>query len=196
MARSPARVEVFSDGVLAIVMTLLVFEIKIPTLSHTLSPREAWDALQLLVPRFGSFILSFAYVAVFWVNHHHFFDLVVEVRPGLLWLNHLLLLFICVVPFPTALIGAYPANPVALAFFAVILIGAGLAFTVMWHYAFRRGLMSPSLREETARDAVRHGLLGPPLYAIAAAGAFAAPWIAWSCRSHGVGEVSPLSGWD
>ena len=173
------RLEAFSDGVLAIVSTLLVLELKIPILQDVFSRQEAWNALHLLLPKFGSFILSFTYIAVFWVNHHHFFDLIVDVNPGLLWLNNLLLLFLCFIPFPTGFIGEYPANPVALGLFAVILMGAGLVFTWMWDYAYRRGLMKPSVRREAAQEAVRKGLLGPPLYGAAAAGAFVAPWIAW-----------------
>ncbi len=179
MPRSPGRVEAFSDGVLAIVITLLVLELKVPVLQDALSRGEAVDALRLLSPKFGSFLLSFAYVAVFWVNHHHFFDLVVEVSPGLLWLNNLLLLFLCVIPFPTAFIGDYPANPVALVCFAAVLMSAGLVFTLMWAYAHRRNLLDASVRAEAARDAVRRGLLGPPLYAVAGAAAFVAPWVAW-----------------
>ena len=177
---SKGRVEAFSDGVLAIVITLLVLEIKIPILQDAFSRHEAWDALRLLLPKFGSFILSFGYVAVFWVNHHHFFDLIVDVRPGLVWLNNLLLLLLCFIPFPTGFIGEYPSNPVALALFAMVLMGAGLVFTVMWQYAYRRRLMNPSVRKEAAKDAVRRGMLGPPLYAVAAIGAFVAPWVAWT----------------
>ena len=178
--RSPARVEAFSDGVLAIVITLLVLELHVPHLFNAVSGREAWEALRLLTPKFASFLLSFAYVAVFWVNHHHFFDLVEDASPGLVWLNNLLLLFLCFVPFPTAFIGEYPANPAALALFALVLMGAGLAFTAMWRYAARRGLLVPSARSGLAKEAVSRGLLGPPLYALAAGGAFAAPWIAWA----------------
>lgn len=185
MKRNPGsgRVEAFSDGVLAIVITLLVLEIKTPHLKDALSQREALETLRLLIPKFGSFVLSFAYVAVFWVNHHHFFDLIVDTDSGLVWLNNLLLFFLCFVPFPTGFIGEYPANPVALALFALVLMSAGVVFTVMWHYAYRRGLMDPSVSKETVKGAVRRGILGPPLYAIAAAGAFAAPWIAWAVFS-------------
>ena len=177
--RSPGRVEAFSDGVLAIVITLLVLEIKIPHLQDVRSGHEAWESLRLLIPKFSSFVLSFAYVAVFWVNQHHFFDLIVEVSPGLVWLNNLLLLFLCFVPFPTGFIGEYPSNPVALALFAVILMGAGLVFTIMWPYAYHHGLMNASVRNEVVKGVVWRGMLGPPLYAIAAIGAFVAPWWSW-----------------
>ena len=180
MANTPARVEAFSDGVLAIVITLLVLDLKVPHLHDALSRGEALEALRALLPKFGSFLLSFVYVAVFWVNHHHFFDLIVEVSPGLLWLNNLFLLCLCIIPFPTGFIGEYPANPVALTCFAMILLSAGLVFTLMWRYAYRRGLMRPSMRKAAAQEAVRSGLFGPPLYAVAAATAFVAPGLTWA----------------
>ena len=180
MPNSPNRVEAFTDGVLAIVITLLVLEIRVPHLHEALSRGEAVQALRLMGPKFFSFFLSFVYVAIFWVNHHHFFDLIRDASPGLMWLNNLLLLFLCFVPFPTAFIGEYPANPVGLALFAAVLMAAGAVFTVMWSYAYRRGLMERSVRKDVVQEAVRSGLLGPPLYAVAAVGAFAAPWIAWT----------------
>jgi uncharacterized membrane protein len=176
---SPGRLTAFSDGVLAIAITLLVLELRVPHLVDELSRREAWEALLVLGPKFGSFVLSFAYLAVFWVNHHHFFDLVDEVDPGLLWLNNLLLLFLCFIPFPTAFIGEYPDNPVALAVFALVMMGAGLVFTLMWPYAHRRGLMRRAVTRKAVKSVVRRGMLGPPLYAFAAIAAFVAPWVAW-----------------
>ncbi len=180
MPRASGRVEAFSDGVLAIVATLLVLELRVPILQSALSRHEALGALRLLLPKFGSFVLSFTYIAIFWVNHHHFFDLIVEVDPGLIWLNNLLLLFLCFIPFPTGMIGGYPANPVALALFAVILMGAGLVFTGMWAYAYRRKLMKSSVRREVSQYSVQNRLCGQQLYAVAIAGAFAVPWTAWA----------------
>jgi Endosomal/lysosomal potassium channel TMEM175 len=100
-----SRVEAFSDGVLAIVITLLVLEIKTPRLHSTENVGQAWLALVDLVPKFASFFLSFFFIAVFWVNHHRLFALIRKVDWGILWLNNLLLLLLCFVPFPTAFIG-------------------------------------------------------------------------------------------
>ena len=147
MQRNLGRVEAFSDGVLAIVITLLVLEIRVPHLHDALSGAEALAALRVLIPKFGSFLLGFAYVAIFWVNHHRFFTLLRESDSNFVWLNNLLLLFLCFIPFPTAFIGEYPSNAVSLALFALVLMGAGAVFTAMWHYAYHRGLMNRSVSE-------------------------------------------------
>ncbi len=175
----PGRLEAFSDGVLAIVITLLVLELKTPHLVAPDDAREALAALVALGPKFLSYLLSFLFVAVFWFSHHRFFRLVQQVDTGLLWLNILLLLALSFVPFPTSMIGEYPNNAVVLALFALVLMTAGLAFNLMWRHARSRQLyhagVSPAL---VARATVR-GLVGPALYALAAVLAFVLPPAAW-----------------
>lgn len=91
-------------GVLAIVITLLVLEIKAPHLASASDGGEALAALAALGPKFLGYLLSFFVVAVFWVNHHRFFRLVARVDTRLLWLNTRLLLALSFIPFPTAMI--------------------------------------------------------------------------------------------
>jgi uncharacterized membrane protein len=175
----PARLEAFSDGVLAIVITLLVLEIKVP---HLQSPESAEDALRGLLglaPKFLGYLLSFLFIAVFWINHHRFFQLVERVDNGLLWLNMFLLLAISFVPFPTAMIGEYPWNGTALALFAVALMVAGLSFHLMWRRAKSRGLLHSHVHVDAVRRAVRRGMVGPALYAVAAIVAFIVPIGSW-----------------
>lgn len=162
------RIEAFSDGVLAIVITLLVLEIKSPDLHVPTSPMEALHALLALAPKFASFLLSFLFIAVFWVNHHRFFLLVRQADWGLIWSNNLLLLLLCTVPFPTAFMGDHPNNPVAVALFAFLLLLAGLAFNSMWRQARRRRLMDETVGEELVSRAIARGLVGPVVYACAA----------------------------
>lgn len=162
------RIEAFSDGVLAIVITLLVLEIKSPELHTPTSSLEAWHALIALAPKFASFVLSFLFIAVFWVNHHRFFLLVRRSDWGLLWSNNLLLFLLCTIPFPTAFLGDHPRNPVAVALFAFLLLLAGLAFNGMWRQARRRRLIDESVRDEIVNAAIARGLAGPAAYACAA----------------------------
>lgn len=175
----PARLEAFSDGVLAIVITLLVLEIKVP---HLQSPESAEDALRGLfglAPKFLGYVLSFLFIAVFWINHHRFFQLVERVDNGLLWLNMFLLLAMSFIPFPTALIGEYPWNGMALALFAVALMVAGLSFHLMWRRAKSRRLLHAHVHVDGVQRAIRRGIMGPALYAAAAIVAFILPIGAW-----------------
>jgi uncharacterized membrane protein len=176
---TPHRLEAFSDGVLAIVITLLVLEIKVPPLPHGAGVAEAASALAALAPKFAAFLLSFLFIAVFWVNHHRFFALVKTVDGGLLWLNNFLLLFLCFVPFPTAFAGDHPWNAAPLALFAAVLLMAGLTFNAMWRYARSRGLFAGTVDAALVGRAARRGLVGPAAYALAGLAAPLAPALSW-----------------
>jgi uncharacterized membrane protein len=176
----PGRLEAFSDGVLAIVITLLVLEIKVPHLAAPADGREALAALAALGPKFLGYLLSFFFIAVFWVNHHRFFRLVQRVDNGLLWLNILLLLALSFVPFPTGMIGEYPSNPVSLALFAVVLMLAGIAFNLMWRQARARQLFHAGVAPALVDSAATRGLVGPAAYGLAALAAFMLPAAAWA----------------
>ncbi len=174
------RVEAFSDGVFAIVITLLVLEIKAPELSASAGAGEALRALATLAPKFAGFFLSFLFIAVFWVSHHRFFALVRRVDGGLLWLNNLLLLLMCFIPFPTAFVGDHPKNPVALALFALVLLSSSTTFNLMWRHARRRRLSREHLPEALIRRAILRGLVGPAGYAVAAGAGFLSPAVSWT----------------
>lgn len=176
----PGRLEAFSDGVLAIVITLLVLELKAPHLAGPDDAGEALAALLALGPKFLGYLLSFLFIAVFWVNHHRFFRLVQRVDSGLLWLNNLLLLALSFVPFPTGMIGEYPGNATVLALFALVLMIAGVAFNWMWRHARSRQLYHAGVSPAVVAQAVARGLVGPALYALAAVLAFVLPQASWA----------------
>jgi uncharacterized membrane protein len=176
----PGRLEAFSDGVLAIAITLLVLEIKVPHLAVPGDAREALAALLALGPKFLSYLLSFLFIAVFWVNHHRFFRLIRHVDAGLLWLNIVLLLALSFIPFPTGMIGEYPRNPVALALFAIVLMLAGIAFNLMWRHAESRRLYHDGVAPASIARAKARGLVGPVLYGLAAILAFMLPLASWA----------------
>src|SRR5215470_5821491 len=99
---STARIEAFSDGVFAIVMTLLVLEIHVPHLGAGDVSEALSKSLLAMTPKFLSYLLSFSIVCIWWVAHHHFFDLLGRSDRGLLWFNSLFLMWLAFVPFPTA----------------------------------------------------------------------------------------------
>ena len=173
------RVEAFSDGVLAIVITLLVLEIKLPVLPHGAGTAETIQVLLNLTPQFISFLLGFLFVAVFWVHHHLFFSLIRSVDWGMLWLNNTLLLLLCFIPFPTAFLGDHPDNPVAVCFFALVFMSAGLAFNAMWRHARKTLAKEDQQLAFIANLAVKDSLVGPLAYTTAAVLAFISPIASW-----------------
>ncbi len=162
---STDRIEAFSDGVIAIILTLLILEIKVPHLSD-FSNQAVFAALIVLAPKFVGFVLSFVTIAIFWVNHHHFFHEIKYTDKWLLWYNNFLLFWLAVIPFVTAFIGDYPSVPAVVALYGfVFFMGAG-AFTLMGHYVFFRSRLIPS---ETVPHSVRksefkRSLVGVALY--------------------------------
>lgn len=165
---STNRIEAFSDGVIAIIVTLLVLEIKIPELEeHTLAGFFA--VMRPMFPKLIGFAFSFFTVAIFWVNHHGFFHRVKQATWRLLWHNNLLLFFLSVVPFTTGFVGDYPSNRYVVALYAFNLFLAGAAFSLMWHYALVQNNLSEDgmSLEERKKEYMQTGVYGLVLYATA-----------------------------
>ncbi len=140
---STNRIEAFSDGVFAVVITLLILEVHVPSLSD-LSMQAVLSALVGLAPKLISFGVSFFTVAVIWVNHHRFFEPITHSDWKLLWYNSFFLFWVTVVPFTTAFIGSYPTQPLVVALYSFTL--AMVAFSSVWmgrYVFFKSDLFSP-----------------------------------------------------
>ena len=118
------RLEAFSDGVLAIIITIMVLELRPPE-------ETTLDALRPLVPVFLSYVLSFAVVGIYWNNHHHLFQAVRVINGRVLWANLLLLFTLSLLPFGSAWMGEHDFAPVPVAVYGVILLGPALAYFVL-----------------------------------------------------------------
>ena len=118
------RLLAFSDGVIAIIITIMVLELKVP---HT----PAFDALLMVGPVFVSYMLSFIYIAIYWNNHHHFFHLVQRVNGSILWANIHLLFWLSLIPFATGWMGENEFAPLPTAMYGVSLLMPALAWQVM-----------------------------------------------------------------
>ena len=128
------RVEAFSDGVLAIVITLLVLDVKIP--EHVQGGNsELWHALAAQLPMIGAWAISFFFVLVFWMTHHYFFRQLAHVDRGLLWLNGLFLFAISFTPVPTALLGLYPDLSASATMLSAAMFLTASSFSLMRWYA-------------------------------------------------------------
>lgn len=161
------RIEQFSDGVFAIVITLLVLSLHVPEIDNEPTVFDILNSLFKLLPKFMGFVMSFFFVAVFWVAHHQFFHTLNFSTKGLLWLNNLFLFFITFVPFPTALLGEYPENAAAVIFFGASFLITSLSFAVLrWYGWVKSKATHDDLSEETVKNAMRMSFLPPIVYFI------------------------------
>ena len=140
---SKNRIEAFSDGVIAIIITIMVLELHIPELNDNVKDHEIWNALLSLVPKLFAYLLSFVVVAILWLNHHSLFDKIPHSTSKLVWYNVFLLFSISLIPLPTAFIAKYPLLQQAAAFYGAIMFLNALAFLLMRRYIEDRAKLIP-----------------------------------------------------
>jgi uncharacterized membrane protein len=163
-----ARLEAFSDGVLAVAGTLLVLNVKLPP--GLKDDAAIWTALGHIAPMLAAWAVSFAFVLTFWVSHHYFLASLRHVDRGLLWLNGLFLLSISLIPFPTGLVGEHPGLKAPLVLLSAVMLLASSSFALMRSYAsFHGRLLREHISPAQAARGMVHGALGPSLYAAALA---------------------------
>ena len=131
----PGRVEALSDGVFAIVMTLLVLEIAIPELTFPVGEAEFQQELLALVPAFLGYAVSFIILGIFWIVHHRQFHFVERTDRTFVWINIVTLLFVALVPFTTALLSRYPQSQTAVLVYGGNVLAASLVISTQWWYA-------------------------------------------------------------
>ncbi|HNX82785.1 MAG TPA: TMEM175 family protein [Candidatus Omnitrophota bacterium] len=165
------RVEAFSDGIFAILVTLLVLELRTPHIEHADSARELFAALAGLLPKFLSWVISFVTICIIWRNHHRLFDMFKGINNVIFWLNVQMLLCVCFVPFPTALVGDYPHNPLAAAFYGIVMALSGAAFIATRVYSYKhRELLKDNLPLDTYKSGIIMAFwVGPVAYLAGAA---------------------------
>ena len=175
---SLTRTEAFSDAVFAIIVTLLVLELKVPHLADVTSVGELGHRLIELMPKFVSWLIGFIIVCKFWLNHHHLLGLARHANYGMMWLNSLFLLGQSFIPFPTALAGEYPHNALAVSFFGLVFALNTFLFLLLNAY-IRRNLLKPEPAATQDPNAVIKGLIGPASYLAGAALAWASIYAAF-----------------
>ena len=164
-----ARLEAFSDGVLAIIITIMVLELKLP---HGVD----LAALKPLLPVFLSYVLSFVYVGIYWNNHHHLFHTTKHVSAGILWANLHLLFWLSLFPFATGWMGENHVAPTPTAAYGLVLLMAAIAYYVLQCAIIAHQGRDSLLASALGRD--WKGKLSPALYLVAIPLAFVSPWIA------------------
>ena len=161
------RVEAFSDGVIAIIITIMVLELKVPH-GHDIA------SLRPLFPVFLGYALSFIYLGIYWNNHHHMFQAAKHVDGSVLWANLHLLFWLSLVPVATTWVGENPVESAPTALYGFLLIMAGLGFTILQR-RLSRIEANETLRKAFGNDAKGRGTL--VLYAVGIALSFVRPWL-------------------
>ncbi len=163
------RLEAFSDGVIAIIITIMVLELKAPQ-------GAGFDALRAVVPTFLSYVLSFVYVGIYWNNHHHMLHAAQRVSGAVLWANLHLLFWLSLVPFVTAWMNTNHFASAPIALYGCVLLMAAIAY-----YNLARCLAASDGRDSALAAALGRdtkGLISIAVYAIGIALSFVSPWIA------------------
>jgi uncharacterized membrane protein len=157
---SAQRLDAFSDGVFAIVITLLVLELRVPEMAGN----KLLHRLAELLPKFVSFMVSFFYISIYWINHSQLFHQLKAVDRRLFWFNSLFLMFLTFIPFPTALIGSYPHDRVAIVFYGFAMLATAVSFIIMKLHINREGLNE---KNDIKGKNVFYIVAGPLLYTAA-----------------------------
>jgi len=162
------RLEAFSDGVIAIIITIMVLELRAPHGSEV-------GVLMPLLPAFLSYVLSFIHIAIYWNNHHHLIHTARHVTGGILWANIHLLFWLSLVPFVTAWMGEnhFEQRPVAL--YGVVMLMSGVAYYILTTTLIRHHGPESALRAAVGNDF--KGIISVVMYAVAIAATFGNRWI-------------------
>lgn len=140
-----SRLEAFSDGVFAIAITLLVFNISVPDCDYA----HLRECIIKMFPKILSYVMTFTLIGLYWVGHHFYFDRIKKVDGNFVWMNMVLLLFICFMPFPTALLGKFPYGKIPLLLYGLILIATNVHSFSMLKYLYKhRELVNDHFKDE------------------------------------------------
>ncbi|MBC7387183.1 MAG: DUF1211 domain-containing protein [Cryobacterium sp.] len=162
------RLEAFSDGVIAIIITIMVLELKTP---HSAD----WEGLVHLAPIFGCYVLRFIFVGIYWNNHHHMLQIVERISGGALWANLHLLFWLSLVPFATSWMGENQFQSLPVALYGFVLLGAGMAYFVLARSLLRVHASDLRLAKVFRKDF--KGIVSVAIYAVGIPLAFVNPKI-------------------
>ena len=169
---SKGRLEAFSDGVFAVIITFMVFNIKVPS-------SASFAALLSVLPVFLSYVLSFLYVGIYWNNHHHLLQAMEHVSGKILWANLHLLFWLSLAPFVTAWMGQNPQASGPAALYGLILLFAGIAYFILTRTLVAHHRKDSVLAISVGKDKKGRWSIG--IYAVAILLALVKPWIAYAC---------------
>jgi uncharacterized membrane protein len=159
------RLEFLTDGVFAIVATLLVLEIKVPELEHGMEKTELLNSLKKIVPSLVAFVFSFLNLMIFWINHDAIGRVVIYFNRKITYLNVLFLLFISLVPFTSHLVSEYPYSPTAISIYGIVIMLCSFVGAAMFsEIAFKSDMMKKEVSMEKRRKTAKIIWIGPFIF--------------------------------
>jgi len=165
-AMNRQRFEAFSDGIFAIVATLLVLDIRVPVL-QTVNSGSLWRALFTLWPQYLAYVTSFLVVGIYWLNHHSVSHYVRVFDRRLAWQNLLFLMAVAFIPFPTAVMAKYGELPAGVLFYGFVLLLCAVLGNAMWLYIVRNGYLDETITPRDIARASRIYAAGGVIYLLA-----------------------------
>jgi uncharacterized membrane protein len=173
------RLEAFSDGVFAIVMTILVLELKLPHIRNPMDMHEVWAAIVSVKAVFFSWAVSFFFVALIWMHHQQILNMASKADYGATWINVILMFLICLLPFPTAMMGEYPMSPIIVMIWGLVFSATTSVLTWLYYYNVRNYLSDKYDKGKTMKNVQFSVLGGPVIYLAAALLAFVSVYISY-----------------
>ncbi|MEO8111421.1 MAG: TMEM175 family protein [Ginsengibacter sp.] len=189
MKINTTRLESFSDGVIAIIITIMILALKLPVLDkHITTTAQTVHYLKFLLPYFITYAFSFMMIGIFWTNHHHMFNLLEKTDMVLLWQNFLFLFVLSLIPFATAVVGANPFIPIAPVIYGIIMLLTTLSFVIMRNHAIHHKLIHSDENKALTRKIFSVSLIertkatiATSIYLVSIPLAFVSVYLSYAC---------------
>ena len=170
--QEPERLEAFSDGVLAVIITIMVLELKAPTGAH-------WSDLRQLVPGVLAYLLSFVFIGIYWNNHHHLLRSTRRIDARVMWMNLHLLFWLSLIPVVTEWVGRQYRAHLPASIYGAVALGCGVAYSLLCQAIIRANGADSAVARAIGRDV--KGYTSLALYLVGVAAAWVSPWISYAC---------------
>ncbi len=188
MKISTTRLETFSDGVIAIIITIMIIGLKVPDLNGSNRKYEMIIVINNLIPYLITYAFSFMMIGILWTNHHHMFHLLERTDVGLLWHNFLFLFLTSLIPFATSIVGSNPFLTLSPAIYGAVMFLTNLSFLIMRDYSIRNKLLHKDSNRELTRRIVRvsfrgrtKSIIAVVLYLTSIPLAFVSVYLSYAC---------------
>ena len=170
------RIVFFSDAVMAIAITLLAIDIRVPEIEPAIAVAELPAQLAAITPNLLTFFISFIVIGIYWISHHRYFNYIKRYDTRLIMLNLMFLFFIACMPFVASLLGHFPAVPIALVIYTLAVAALGASMALIWRYASKgHRLIEPDLEAETIKVINIRLFVAPLMFLVAVPFAFVSP---------------------